>query len=66
MRLLIAIDGSSGAGVALQTLLHFPLPSDTAISIVAVMPAPYDQLTGSVRAEMLRQAENCCWEAIRR
>jgi len=65
MRLLIATDGSSGAGDALQTLLHLPLPSDTAISIVSVMPASYDQLSGSPRGEMLRQAETVVADARR-
>src|SRR5215470_10452126 len=63
MRVLVATDGSSDAGDALQTLRHFSLPSDTAISIVSVIP-PLD-LTGTFRDEMLRSAEGVVAEARR-
>lgn len=40
MRILVATDGSAGAGEAIEWLAHFPLPSDASVEVVSAVPRP--------------------------
>jgi nucleotide-binding universal stress UspA family protein len=67
MRILVATDGSPDAENAIEWMAHLPLPADTVVEVVSVMPRPLiHDGTAAAWAELEAQTQRTLEEARRR
>jgi nucleotide-binding universal stress UspA family protein len=68
MRVLVATDGSADASNAIEWLTHFPLPADTSVDVVSVIPRPvFDEtVVPTAWSELRAETERGLEEARRR
>lgn len=68
MRILVATDGSKDADAALEWSMHLPLPEDSSVEVVSVMPypTPPDAVESAAWRDAMTESEHVVDDAVRR
>jgi nucleotide-binding universal stress UspA family protein len=68
MRILVATDGSKDADAAVEWLTHLPLPEDSSVEVVSVMPdpEPSDAIGSPLWRDVRMESEHVVDDAVRR
>jgi nucleotide-binding universal stress UspA family protein len=68
MRILVATDGSKDADAAVEWSMHLPLPEDSSVEVVSVMPSPTpsDAVGSPLWSDVRMESEHVVDDAVRR